>query len=395
MGRRGKGTFTIREKKAIVEEAYATTSNVKPTARKYGIESVQIRRWKKAIASIDPTQTIKYANKLMYRIASPSVLKDADLYPHLMEFFEAERSVDRPVNATTLAYEAMRFKPHLAEIPFQALLKRMHRFIRREELVLRRRTHEAQQTRSSERVEEDFVEQVNQHIAMAQLPPRAVVNIDETNADFDQPAKTTLSRPGERTIRIASTGSSGRCTVLLGVTLDGSKLPPFIVFKGSRSGRIIREVTQGAAEFGYPSDCVYTVQPKAWVNQEVMLEWIRRVWIPWVQSQNLEQSYLILDSFKAHLVSSVSDALSEVGTTAEFIVGGYTSSLQVLDVGINKPFKGYMQRNFNEFMRTRSSQSMKPTRVDVANWISSSWSSVTAMTILNTWRHIGIFSLFE
>lgn len=394
MGRRGKGKFSLREKNFIVDEAYGSEANVKPTARKYGINSVQIRRWKKVLDKLSPEELRKHGNKSIYRAPSPAVLKDADLYPHLVQFFENERSADRPVNSTTLLYEAIRFKPDLA-LSFGALRQRMYRFLIRENLVTRRRTHEAQRTRSSGEVERDFVEQVNGHIAMARLPPQAVVNIDETNADFDQPSKTTLSRRGERTIRIASTGSSSRCTVLLGVALDGSKLPPFIVFKGKRSGRIIREVTQRASENGYPADCVYSVQDKAWIDEELMLEWIRRVWAPWVQSKNLQQSYLIMDSFKAHLVGSVADALGDVGTTAEFIVGGYTSSLQVLDIGINKPFKGYMQQNFDEFMRMRSSRSSKPTRVDVAKWISSAWRSITVQTILNTWRHIGISSSFE
>jgi hypothetical protein len=45
---------------------------------------------------------------------------------------------------------------------------------------------------------------------------------------------------------------------------------------------------------------------------------------------------------QVHLMASVVNKLSEVGTQAEFIVPGYTSKLQTLDVGVNRPFKCHM-----------------------------------------------------
>jgi hypothetical protein len=48
---------------------------------------------------------------------------------------------------------------------------------------------------------------------------------------------------------------------------------------------------------------------------------------------------LELDQCKVHLMGSVVGALEGCGTEVEFILPGYTGKLQVLDVGINKPFK--------------------------------------------------------
>ena len=42
-----KNYLTWREKAKIIQEAYAVELNIKATARKYGIRSEQIRRWKK------------------------------------------------------------------------------------------------------------------------------------------------------------------------------------------------------------------------------------------------------------------------------------------------------------------------------------------------------------
>jgi hypothetical protein len=43
--------------------------------------------------------------------------------------------------------------------------------------------------------------------------------------------------------------------------------------------------------------------------------------------------------------------ISDLGTILEIIPGGYTSKLQVLDVGINRPFKYYYEEMSYDFVR--------------------------------------------
>ena len=45
-------------------------------------------------------------------------------------------------------------------------------------------------------------------------------------------------------------------------------------------------------------------------------------------------SYLILDEYWAQMCSSVVKPMNVLGTDVEFIPGGYTSKLQVLDIDI-------------------------------------------------------------
>lgn len=89
------------------------------------------------------------------------------------------------------------------------------------------------------------------------------------------------------------------------------------------------------------------------------------------------------------MLGSVVDRLGDCGTRTEFIVPGCTSTLQTLDVGINRPFKLQTLSAFNQHMIDDGS---KPTRPIVANWVSKAWNSITVQIILNTWRHIGIKS---
>jgi hypothetical protein len=73
---------------------------------------------------------------------------------------------------------------------------------------------------------------VNHIIKLEGYKASGVVNIDETNVDFNLASGMTLAGRGERTMWSATTGYSARCTVLLGVITDGEKLHPFIIFKG-------------------------------------------------------------------------------------------------------------------------------------------------------------------
>lgn len=84
---------------------------------------------------------------------------------------------------------------------------------------------------------------------------------------------------------------------------------------------------------------------------------------------------------------TVCDQLAELGTQTDFIVAGYTSKLQVLDVGINRPFKDNYEKLLNQYLQDGGE---KPGRPLVATWTSLAWSAITVDTIVNTWRHIGI-----
>ena len=110
----------------------------------------------------------------------------------------------------------------------------------------------AQNTRYKQSVIDDFVTYVNNQTAAGQYDASRIVNIDETNIYFDLAGGSTLAGRGSRTVSVRTTGSAARCTVLLGVTMVGTKLPPYIIFKGSANGRISREFTS------YPAGQFYT-----------------------------------------------------------------------------------------------------------------------------------------
>jgi hypothetical protein len=75
---------------------------------------------------------------------------------------------------------------------------------------------------------------------------------------------------------------------------------------------------------------------------------------------------MIMDDFKVHLMSSCLNDLQDTGTEVDFGVGGYTGCVQILDKGINRPFKGYARENFEHWMMMNDIR-RHPTRGEVVS----------------------------
>ena len=118
----------IKDKKAIVEEAYEQENNVKPTARKYNIQTLQIRCWKKKLEEFESEEGITSAKKK--RILSSKTLhkgcirKDVEKYDELKLYFENLRNMDRIVTVGMLCLELKRIS--MSDAPISSLRKRIY-----------------------------------------------------------------------------------------------------------------------------------------------------------------------------------------------------------------------------------------------------------------------------
>jgi hypothetical protein len=100
----------------------------------------------------------------------------------------------------------------------------------------------------------------------------------------------------------------------------------------------------------------------------------------------------MMDNYTSHLTTETRNALHEVGCIFISLPANSTSKVQLLDVGINKPFKDYYKRQRNKWMVDNLLET-KVTRDMCATWISNSWEEVKRSSILNTARKIGFFNI--
>ena len=89
------------------------------------------------------------------------------------------------------------------------------------------------------------------------------------------------------------------------------------------------------------------------------------------------------------MMGEVVRGVQNFGTEVDFIPGGHAGRLQVLDVGINKPFKDYILQAALQW-QISNPDNAKPLRADVARWIRTAWDRITVKNITNTWRSVGL-----
>ena len=116
-----------------------------------------------------------------------------------------------------------------------------------------------------------------------------------------------------------------------------------------------------------------------------MRKWIELVWRRFCEERGLP-TYLILDEFSVHMMSETMRKIQRCGTQVDNIPAGYTGAVQVLDKGVNKPFKDKLCFEYLQWMVANANR--KPKRNDVAKWISRAWGLVTVPSITNTWNSI-------
>ena len=196
----------------------------------------------------------------------------------------------------------------------------------------------------------------------------------------------TLESKGKTGPVQVRTGGKEKCriTVQLTCMANGTKLPPFIIFKGDgyhwlppykrpgfkggisksarragpRKGTIWYEIVNNipdATGNRYPprSKCVIITQPKSNSNELCTTHYLKTIWKNRSSAGRQPKSMLVWDSFSAHGTDSVKGYLSDLNTISHVIDGGLTPKMQPLDKVVNKVFKigeiGLYVANYDRF----------------------------------------------
>ena len=107
--------------------------------------------------------------------------------------------------------------------------------------------------------------------------------MDETGIWMEMVRHYTIAKKGAKHVRIkASSASKTRATVMLCCSADGGKLPPVIIFKAASNGTLATKYQ--ADGDGYSNECVVQFQKHAWNTSDGMIQWIERILVPYIQS---------------------------------------------------------------------------------------------------------------
>ena len=261
-----------------------------------------------------------------------------------------------------------------------------HRFIQRHELSIRAVTSVGQPLPSDwEQKLADFhnyFSRIKVGIELSQ-----VGNMDEIPVSFDIPGTRTVDEVGKKDIVITTTGAE-KCnfTVVLCCTADGGKCEPMIIFKRKTMPKLI-----------VPKGIVVTVSPKGWMNQEIMRQWLDKVWRRRRGSFFARNSLLIYDSHKSHLTSEIQGLVKSHSQLA-VIPGGLTKILQPLDLTVNRSYKVKLRQKWENWMLnglksyTKTNRMRKASYEEICNWVLESWTEITSKCIQNGFKAAELYS---
>ena len=149
----------------------------------------------------------------------------------------------------------------------------------------------------------------------------------------------TLDFIGTKTIDLITTGhEKTRFTVLLTIAADGFCLPAYVVFRGLKKD----------PKCPIPDNIIVNVNESGTMDRRLMVDYLRQVVFRYLYGR---PGGLVMDSFRAHFVDEVVEYMTDINVKAMSIKPGYTAESQPLDVAINKPFKGHMIEEWENFMR--------------------------------------------
>jgi hypothetical protein len=384
-------SFPIEEKICVVEWHRRNGSVVSKTANEYGIDRKCVRDWDKKYDELkryEATPRGKKARKMHDGRQPLSVQLDDGLY----EFLQKRRHFGLPVSNAALVDEAKRLARELNIIGFKASDGWLTNWKRRFSVGIRRKTNESQAL--PETYQDDLLGFRRQIIRLRERNDYTLFNIanmDETMVRYDSVADSTNNIRGEKTIRIRGTGYQKKgCTVALTVTASGHKLPALIIFK-EKTGQIGPRVRR---HLNVPANVLLTASKSGWMTREAMGFWMRRVW---GDPQDDVRRLLVLDEYTVHKTAEVREKADNQKTDLVFVPGGCTSLAQPLDVSINKPFKANLRRMWEAwaYENLRGLERVHPSRQNVINWVSESWTSIDANIIVKSFLRCGISNAMD
>lgn len=363
--------------------AYAEKRGNRAAGREFAVTESNIRYWRKQKLALAETNASRRAFRGPKRGNFP------ELEVKLLEY--VRKLCDEEI---TLSHEMLRLKAQelateqgISSVQFKASRGWVCRFLKRKGLSLQKRTSLCQRMLS-----EFDVKIINFHRHVIKLRKNngyllsQIGNANHVPLYFDMPTNTTLAEKDYKSFLIQKTGCEKlRCNVMLAITADGTKLPPYVIFK--RKTMPIDNIPKGIH---------VRVHEKGWMDAAMLGDWMRTVWNRRPGSKLKKPSLLVWDNFRGYLGEGTKAILKAMMTDLAVIPIGLTSVLQPLDVSVNKPFKEsvkklYLQWVAEEKQTLAPTEKIKPPSSEIiCLWILMAWDMVKPEVIIKSFLKTGI-----
>ena len=370
-----------------VEEA-AETGNVHKTAQKWGVYPYTIRKWRKNYVKL------KAAAERLPRnvtVRSGPKSKNTELERTIYEWVLKQRKAELALITSDIIDKALSLDPQFKYGNQVTLGHWVYRFLKRHQPSVRTRTRVSQITNFAMKcVRRDYCRRLMTSFRNRINDPRFLINMDETAIYLDCYPNRTVHIKGEKTVSVIIGGvSSIRFTLAITITMDGTKLPLFVIFKGVPGGHIERQLPRIV-----PKGIIGCVQKKGWMHNRIMRIWYEKIFKPYVDTAPGETG-ILLDDFICRKYAEIKSKLTDNYAMLYIIQNHYTNILQPSDVGINKSLKDRLKKASSQGRQNRHDvltpgvKLPAPKCFDVLTWLKKVWNKFPAEIVRNSFKGYG------
>ena len=182
---------------------------------------------------------------------------------------------------------------------------------------------------------------------MEEICGELILNWDQTGLNIVPSSSWTMDKRGSKWVEIVGAKDKRQITAVFCGTLVGDFLPVQLIFKGKTS--------RCHPHYKLSAWWHVTHSPNHWSTEQTMLEYIKHIIIPYIQSVRESKgeeslpALVIMDNFKGQATDNVEALLEENNLHISFVPPNTTDLLQPLDISVNKPAKSFLRQKFDEW----------------------------------------------
>ncbi|KAL2091434.1 hypothetical protein ACEWY4_013697 [Coilia grayii] len=378
--------YNFKFKLSVIK--YAEEISGEAAAKHFSVDPKRVREWRKQKSEL---QRLSEEGSKNVRLPGGGRKKASEeLEVNIREWVLSKRAGHERVSRKMIREKAKQLYATVSDSrdeEFSASVGWLNRFLRRNNFTCRRRTTIAQKD-AKEFTDKlvKFVTFSTRIIKTKKILDRDIIAMDETAVWFDMVGSTTVDTRGARSIPLKTTGhEKSHLTVVLAAKADGTKLKPFVVFKGG-----VREVKAMQSIGGV----VIASSKNGWMNDDLTAEWLQKV----VGKFNFGPRLLVWDSYRCHISQATKEELKRgYSITTAVIPGGCTKYIQAPDVVWNKPFKASLHESYDRWMAgdadktyTAGGNTRAPARRLLVAWVLKAWDELNTELVKKSFKECGL-----
>ena len=324
---------------------FAKISSNNKAALKYNVSEKSIRYWRKQENDLRK-QRHQISKITLHKGKNKSFVYDEK---EMWIFTETNRKLGNPLTSWALIVELLKREPTTRKMSKNSLLKWCSRFESKYYLSFKISKQEGKLMLADALHQlKVFFEDIKNKRLNENID--TIISLDETPLFFNMPKVKRVIRRGPREIILETQKQEEvEVSVILAVSSDGQKLPPFVIFRRWGKKDMKDEENLNQLAIVKRGEIFFEYNEHAWSNNEIMEKWFHKVFWPFLfKNSNTGRALLLLDMESSHVSKAFLDLLVSRNQVFSLIPAGLTRIVQPLDVKINRPFKNYLKEYYEK-----------------------------------------------